>query len=79
MILPTKHLRPDRSLIAIGGEILVLLSEPKTVSRLWEEFRGVRSTHAAPVTYEWFVLGIDLLFLLGAVRFDGGRVQLAAS
>lgn len=79
MILPTKHLRPDRSLISVGGELLTLLTEPKTVSRLWEEFRSSRSTHAAPVTYEWFVLGIDLLFLLGAVKFDGGRVRRAVS
>ena len=74
MILPTKHLRPDRALIAIGADILGLLAQSKTVSRLWEDFRTLRSRRVgvAPVTYEWFVLAIDLLFLLGVVRFDKG-------
>lgn len=77
MILPTKHLRPDRALIAVGADILGLLREPKTLSRLWEEFRLLRSRRAgvAPVTYEWFVLAIDLLFLLNAVRFEKGQLQ----
>lgn len=81
MILPTKHLRPDRALIAVGSDVLGLLSEPKTVSRLWEEFRELRSrrTGVAPVTYEWFVLAIDLLFVLGAVMFEKGQVRRAAS
>ena len=40
MILPTKHLREDQALIAVGAELLGLLDEPKTVSRLWDELRG---------------------------------------
>ncbi len=43
MILPTKHLRADRSLIAVGGEVLGMLGESKTVSRLWEEFSHNRN------------------------------------
>lgn len=42
MILPTKHLREDQALIAVGAELLGLLDEPKTVSRLWEEIRRAR-------------------------------------
>lgn len=76
MILPTKHLRSDRSLLAVGGEVLLILDEPKTVSRLWEEFSSTRSRAAsrAPVSYDWFVLSLDVLFILGAVEFGGGRV-----
>jgi hypothetical protein len=76
MILPTKHLRPDRSLIALGADVLSILREPKTVSRLWEEFRDLHHEKArAPVTYEWFILTIDLLYLMGAVRYQKGQVQ----
>lgn len=46
MILPTKHLREDQALIAIGADLLALLSEPKTVSRLWDELRRARAKEA---------------------------------
>ncbi|GHO94589.1 hypothetical protein KSF_046370 [Reticulibacter mediterranei] len=38
MILPTKRLGPERAMLTVGAEILSLLTEPKTVSRLWHEF-----------------------------------------
>lgn len=77
MILPTKHLSPDRSLIAIGGEVVSFLDEPKTVSRVWEEFLRARSRagRRAPVPYGWFVLSLDLLFMLGAIEFHAGRIS----
>ena len=76
MILPTRHLHHKRSLIALGADMLSILQEPKTVSRLWEEFRVLRFQKAmAPVTYEWFILTIDLLYLIGAVRHQKGQIQ----
>ena len=81
MILPTKHLRPGRSLLAVGGEILSILDEPKTVSRVWAEFSSTRSRTMgrAPVSYDWFVLSLDLLFVLGAVEFRDSRVVRVAA
>ena len=81
MILPTKHLRSDRSLLAVGCEVLSILDEPKTVSRVWGEFSSTRSRAAGrgPVSYDWFVLSLDLLFVLGAVEFGGGRVVKATA
>jgi hypothetical protein len=81
MILPTKRLGQDRSLLYVGAEILGLLREPKTVSRLWRELQATRSTRpeAAPLTYDWFVLALDLLFLLHAIRYERGRIEKAAS
>ena len=77
MILPTKHLRADRSLLGVGAEILPLLDQPKTVSRLWEEFRKRRERQpsVAPISYNWFVLSLDLLFTLGIIAFEGGRLK----
>ncbi len=71
MILPSKHLSEDRALITIGAEVLHRLGEPKTVSQLWTEFkRG----HRVAITYDWFVLGLDLLYAIGLVEFSRGRV-----
>lgn len=76
MILPTKHLRADRSLLAVGHEVLSIIDEPKTVSRVWDEFSSSRSRGAgrAPVSYEWFVLSLDLLFIVGTIAFKDGRL-----
>jgi hypothetical protein len=72
MILPTKHIRPDRALLTVGGNVLDSLRQPMTVSRLWDEVRDRRGDRAgpAPINYEWFVLALDLLFMVGSVDFD---------
>ncbi|MGA2451414.1 MAG: ABC-three component system middle component 6 [Polyangiaceae bacterium] len=75
MILPTKHLREDRALLTLGAELFVVLREAKTVSRLWSDFSKHRSRGSSPVTYDWFVLTLDLLFALGVVEFARGRVM----
>lgn len=79
MILPTKHLRPERALLTIGAEILSALNRPKTVSRVWDEVRRLRgeTIEPAPITYDWFVLALDLLFVLKAVEFDDGLLRKA--
>lgn len=81
MILPTKHVRPDRALIGVGAEVLNILKRPMTMSRLWDEVRGRRSLHmpTAPIDYQWFVLSLDLLYTVGAVDFDRGLVRRAAT
>lgn len=81
MILPTKHVRPDRALIGVGAEVLDILKRPMTMSRLWDEMRGRRSLHApnAPIDYQWFILSLDLLFTMGAVDFDRGLVRRTQS
>ncbi|MCE4283004.1 hypothetical protein LYZ77_21740 [Xanthomonas hortorum pv. vitians] len=77
MILPTKHVRPDRALIGVGAEVLDILKRPMTMSRLWDEIRGRRSLHVsnAPIDYQWFVLSLDLLYTMGALDFDRGLVR----
>lgn len=81
MILPTKHVRPDRALIGVGAEVLDILKRPMTMSRLWDEVRGRRSLHApnAPIDYQWFVLSLDLLYAIGALEFERGLVRRVQS
>ena len=74
MILPTKHLPVERALLNVGGVILELLQEPKTVSRLWNDLhRGGTDPNGIP--YDWFILGLDLLHIVNAVEFLDGRVR----
>jgi hypothetical protein len=76
MILPTKRITEDRSLLGIGSDILPHLGEPKTVSRLWFEFQQRRSrTVSSIVTYDWFVMALDLLFMLGAISMEKGLLR----
>ncbi|MEL6729228.1 MAG: ABC-three component system middle component 6 [Pseudomonadota bacterium] len=77
MILPTKHLRPERALITVGAEMLVKLKRPATVSRLWDDIRKDRSSDndQASITYDWFVLALDMLFIIGAVTYERGVLR----
>jgi len=73
MILPSKHLSQDRALLTIGAELLGDLQIPKTVSGLWTEFKNSRHCRS-PITYDWFILALDLLFVLGSVTFERGLI-----
>lgn len=75
MILPSKHLPPDRSLICLGAEILSLLDEPRTISGLWTKFQLRRGDQSKRVPFDWFVLATSMLFVIGAVRLDRGRLK----
>ncbi len=75
MILPTKGVDADRALLTIGRDVLVSLDRPKTVSRLWSELRGRRG---ALVTFDWFVLALDLLYALGLIDTADGLISRSA-
>jgi hypothetical protein len=77
MILPTKHIRPDRALLTVGANLLGRLREPMTVSRLWDESRTRRGgpTEPAPISYDWFVLALDFLYMAGAIEFERGLIR----
>lgn len=77
MILPSKHLPQNRALLTVGAHILSLLLLPKTVSALWEELNPHEvsiSTIPREVTYDWFVLALDLLYAFGAIELERGLV-----
>lgn len=68
MILPTKHLPTERSLISIGADILGLLDEPKSVSKLWLDFQLLNEQREIRLTFDWFTLTISMLYAIGAVE-----------
>ena len=75
MILPTKGLAADRALLSVGGEVLRRLDQPKTVSRLWEQMRHRQSSLLDAIPYDWFLLSLDMLFIVGAVELADGRLR----
>jgi hypothetical protein len=77
VILPTKRLSEDRSLLGVGADLLRLLDQPKTVSRLWEEMQKRRQVGAgvSKLPYDWFILSLDLLYAIGAVELRSGRIS----
>jgi hypothetical protein len=74
-VLPTKHLQPERSLLHVGGEVLTRLGTAKTVSRLWEEVVKAQRAGGRTVTFDWFVLALDLLYTASAIDIVDGRIS----
>ncbi len=76
MILPTKHMRTQRTLLGVGAEVIALLDQPKTVSRVWADLKKKRGEEDLKLSFDWFVLSLDLLFSIDAVELNRGRLQL---
>lgn len=72
MILPTKGITPDRSILAVGSDLLDLLDSPRSVSNLWSRYLNLRKQLGLerPVNFDWFVLTLDFLFTIGAINLD---------
>ena len=70
MILPTKHVSVENSLIGAGSVVLRYLSSPQTPTALWDRVR-----HSPGVgVYGRFVLALDLLFAIGAIDSKDGLI-----
>lgn len=79
MILPTKGISEERSLIVVGGELLRLLDHPMTISHVWGRLQKSRAQgFREPIRYDWFVLALDLLHCIGAIQIERGRLQKVA-
>lgn len=77
MILPTKGVAPDRALLAVGAELLRLLDEPQTISRVWELVTRARAGGREAISFDWFVLALDFLFVAKAIELVNGRLRRA--
>ena len=74
--MPTKHIKAENALIGVGGEVLALLDQDKTVSRLFHDLQERRrSNELATIHFDWFLLAVDFLFSIGAVHFDAGLLK----
>lgn len=68
MILPTKHISTEYSLLGVGAKILEKLDSSSSVTGLWEQVKSFPEVKA----YWKFVLALDLLFMMGALDLKDG-------
>jgi len=82
MIFPGKHISQEKALLTVGAELLKNLDRPKTVSAIWEDIRQPTSgTHGAitNLSYDWFILALDLLFIFDAIEIHDGLLKRRTS
>lgn len=74
--MPTKHIKTENALIGVGGEVLALLDTGKTVSRLFHDMQDGREQGGLPtLQFDWFLLSLDFLYTVGAIRLDSGLIR----
>lgn len=71
MILPTKHITLRKSMLGLGAVVLRALSSPRTVSSLWDSLRSDPDV----VSYNRFLLALDLLFAMDAIEINDGLLR----
>ena len=70
MILPTKHIPVDQSLLGAGAIILSLLEAPSTMTAVWERAKNTPEIR----TYGRFILLLDFLYALSAIDLADGLI-----
>lgn len=80
MILPTKHLSPDRAIITVASEIFELINNRSTVSSVWNDLQEKHRAcmRRGEIPYDWFILSLDFLYLIGAIEEDNGKLTRMA-
>jgi hypothetical protein len=73
MILPTRHISTNASLIGIGALILVSLGvDSRSINDVWVDLRDKNGV----VTFDRFCLAVTFLYTLGIVDNDGDRLRV---
>ncbi|MBZ9818300.1 ABC-three component system middle component 6 [Mesorhizobium sp. CA4] len=76
MLLPTKHIKIENALLGVGAEVLAELDRPKTVSTLFYDIQARRSEYEmTTIEFDWFLLAVDFLYAIGAVRLEAGVLK----
>ena len=70
MILPDKNIKLEYSLLNCGALILQEMSEPQTISLLWDKVKK----HEALVNYEKFLITLDYLYMINAITLRDGLI-----
>jgi len=74
MILPTRHIATNASLIAIGALILrSMRGSSRSVNEVWVDLRD----ESGVVTFDRFCLAVTFLYTLGIVEHHGGELRQA--
>ncbi len=71
MIMPTKYIKENESLLALGALILEeITDEGSTLSVIWDNLKD----DEALFNYKRFILTLDVLFLLGLVNIKNNKI-----
>lgn len=74
--MPTKHIKTENAIIGVGGEVLAQLEIGKTISRLFSDLQDVREQGGLPtLQFDWFLLSLDFLYAIAAIRLDDGLIR----
>jgi len=79
---PSKHVSFNESIVGIGAIILKHLEGGKAIDDLWSEMRRLRPSHdrlPEKIDFDTFILAVDFLFLVGAVKDNEAGVIVYAS
>jgi hypothetical protein len=79
---PSKHVSFNESIVGIGAVILKHLEGGKVIDDLWSEMRRIRASHdrlPEKVDFDTFILAVDFLFLVGAVKQNNSGIIVYAS
>lgn len=76
MLMPTKHIKTENALVGVGAEVLGLLERDKAVSTLFRDLQTWRrENELSTIHFDWFLLALDFLYSVGAVRFESGVLK----
>jgi hypothetical protein len=80
MILPTKSLRPEMALLAIGADILGQLHHAMPVSEVWNRVLAAdkERTPSRIQSFDWFVSALTLLYAISAISYSDGLIRRGA-
>lgn len=72
IIFPSKHVNLYDSILGLAGVLIGLLNRPISVDVLWTKFNLINNTKNCPSYHghKDFVLALDMLFSMGAIRID---------
>ena len=70
MILPTKYVSLDKSLLGAGAVVLPLLDDPMTTTSIWDRVKNAPEIGA----YGRFVLTLDFLYAIDAIDMVEGLI-----
>jgi hypothetical protein len=70
MILPSKHISVQHSILGAGSKILTILTNPTTVTSLWNSVKVIPG-----LEFYWrFILTLDFLFAIKAIDMKDGLI-----
>ena len=72
MVLPTKHLKTESSIIYIGGIIHKKIENPIMIDKLWHNVKNeyIESFNGKTITYDWFVLALTFLHTVDMIQLS---------